>query len=35
MGKILEIEKLINRAETGKCSIFQGSDSKFPQLYPV
>ena len=34
VGKILERDKLKNRAETGKCSIFQGFEGKFPQFVP-
>ena len=34
VGKILERGKLKNRAETGKCSVFQGFEGKFSQLVP-
>ena len=34
VGKILERDKLKNRAETGKCSIFQGFEIKFPKFVP-
>ena len=29
-----ERDKLKNRTETGKCSIFQGFEGKFPQFVP-
>ena len=32
VGKILERDKLKNRAETGKCPIFQGFEVKFLQF---
>ena len=31
---ILERDKLKNKAETGKCSIFQEFEGKFPQFVP-
>ena len=34
VGKILERDKLKNRAETGKCPIFQSYKVKFPQFVP-
>ena len=34
MGKILERDKLKNRAADGKCSVFQGFEGKFPQFVP-
>ena len=34
MGKILERDKLKNRTESGKRSIFQGFLGKFPQFAP-
>ena len=34
MGKILERDKLKNRAETGKFEIFQGFEVKFRQFVP-